>query len=803
MMTIEPNTITTMPVLALRGLTIFPNMLLHFDVGRGASIKALDEAMTEGLPIFLVAQRDLTVEEPGEKDLYTVGTVSNVKQILRLPGDNVRVMVEGSHRGRLVSLGKTTPFLQGEVEVFPAPEHTRNTPRTEALIRSTYELFERYAELSPRMTSDVLISVLSSEDPGYIADYIAQNIAMRASDKQAILEELQPVRRLTKLAHALSREVSILELEQEVQSKVREQLADNQRDYVLREQLKVIRQELGESEDGDSEQDEYRARIEKAGLPEEAAKKAEKELARLTKQPFGSAEATVIRNYLDVLLDLPWNKRTKERTDVAAARKILDADHYGLQKVKERILEFLAVRKLAPELKGQVICLVGPPGVGKTSIAMSVARATGRKLTRISLGGVHDEAEIRGHRKTYVGAMPGRIIDGIRRAGSRNPLLLLDEIDKLASDIHGDPASALLEVLDGEQNSTFRDNFLEVPFDLSEVFFITTANTTDTIPRPLLDRMEVIELSSYTDEEKLQIAKEYLLPKERKRHGLKKTQLKLTDDAIRALITGYTRESGVRVLERRIGALCRKTAMKIVSGDVKQISLTASDLEGFLGPKPYHPDRRETESLVGVVNGLAWTQVGGEMLQVEVNVVPGTGKVELTGNLGDVMKESAKAALSYIRSRAQRLGIDEDFYKTKDIHVHFPEGAVPKDGPSAGITITTAMVSALTNTPVRQDVAMTGEVTLRGRVLPIGGLREKTMAALRNGMKTVLIPADNVSDLEEIDQTVRAALKFVPVEQVDQVLSVVLETDGAQALPDLEAMSEPAQGTVRSLDLKQ
>ncbi|WP_294511027.1 endopeptidase La [uncultured Intestinimonas sp.] len=803
MMTIEPNTITTMPVLALRGLTIFPNMLLHFDVGRGASIKALDEAMTEGQPIFLVAQRDLTVEEPGEKDLYTVGTVSNVKQILRLPGDNVRVMVEGSSRGRLVSLGKTAPFLQGEVEVLAVPEHTRNTPRTEALIRSTYELFERYAELSPRMTGDVLISVLASEDPGYIADYIAQNIAMRASDKQAILEELQPVRRLTKLAHALSREVSILELEQEVQSKVREQLADNQRDYVLREQLKVLRQELGESEDGDSEQDEYRARIEKAGLPEEVAKKAEKELSRLSKQPFGSAEATVIRNYLDVLLDLPWNKRTKERTDVAAARKILDADHYGLQKVKERILEFLAVRQLAPELKGQVICLVGPPGVGKTSIAMSVARATGRKLTRISLGGVHDEAEIRGHRKTYVGAMPGRIIDGIRRAGSRNPLLLLDEIDKLASDIHGDPASALLEVLDGEQNSTFRDNFLEVPFDLSEVFFITTANTTDTIPRPLLDRMEVIELSSYTDEEKLQIAKEHLLPKERKRHGLKKSQLKLTDDAIRALITGYTRESGVRVLERRIGALCRKTAMKIVSGDVKQISLTASDLEGFLGPKPYHPDHRETESLVGVVNGLAWTQVGGEMLQVEVNVVPGTGKVELTGNLGDVMKESAKAALSYIRSRAQRLGIDEDFYKTKDIHVHFPEGAVPKDGPSAGITITTAMVSALTNTPVRQDVAMTGEVTLRGRVLPIGGLREKTMAALRNGMKTVLIPADNVGDLEEIDQTVRAALKFVPVEQVDQVLSVVLEADGAQALPDLEALAEPAQGTVRSLDLKQ
>ena len=803
MMTSEPNTITTVPVLALRGLTIFPNMLLHFDVGRGTSIKALDEAMAEGLPIFLVAQRDLTVEEPGEKDLYTIGTVSTVKQILRLPGENVRVMVEGSSRGKLVSLSKTTPFLQGEVEVLSVPEHTRNTPRTEALIRSTYELFERYAELSPRMTGDVLISVLSSEDPGYIADYIAQNIAMRASDKQAILEELHPVRRLSKLAHALGREVSILELEQEVQSKVREQLADNQRDYVLREQLKVLRQELGEGENGDSEQDEYRARIEKAGLPEEAAKKAEKELARLSKQPFGSAEATVIRNYLDVLLDLPWNKRAKERTDVAAARKILDADHYGLQKVKERILEFLAVRQLAPELKGQVICLVGPPGVGKTSIAMSVARATGRKLTRISLGGVHDEAEIRGHRKTYVGAMPGRIIDGIRRAGSHNPLLLLDEIDKLASDIHGDPASALLEVLDGEQNSTFRDNFLEVPFDLSEVFFITTANTTDTIPRPLLDRMEVIELTSYTDEEKLQITKEHLLAKERKRHGLKKSQLKLTDDAIRALITGYTRESGVRVLERRVAALCRKATMKIISEDVKQVSLTASDLEEFLGPRRYHPDHRETGKLVGVVNGLAWTQVGGEMLQVEVNVVPGSGKVELTGNLGDVMKESARAALSYIRSRTQRLGIEEDFYKTKDIHVHFPEGAVPKDGPSAGITITTAMVSALTGAPVRQDIAMTGEVTLRGRVLAIGGLREKTMAALRNGMKTVLIPADNVGDLEEIDQTVRAALHFVPVEHVDQVLSVVLEMEGTRALPDLEAVSEPAQGTVHSLDLKQ
>ena len=800
----ETNLQKTMPALALRGLTVFPNMLLHFDVGRAASIKALDESMGSGQPIFLVAQRDLAVEDPQEKDLYSVGTVCNVRQLLRLPGDNVRVMVEGLSRGRLLEMTQTEPYLAARVEELPAEQPVRRSARTEALIRQTYELFESFIELAPKMTPDILLSVLSSEDPGYIADYIAQNLPMRTGDKQAILEELRPVRRLERLCQSLRREVEILEMEQELQGKVREQLTRSQRDYVLREQMKVIQQELGEDgAGGDSELAEYRQRIAGAKLPREVADKLNKEVGRLEKQPFGSAEASVIRGYLDTVLELPWGKKTKERVDVAAARKVLDADHFGLDKVKERILEFLAVKQLAPQLRGQILCLVGPPGVGKTSIAMSMARAVNRKLSRISLGGVHDEAEIRGHRKTYVGAMPGRIIDGIRRAGSCNPLLLLDEIDKLASDIHGDPASALLEVLDGEQNSTFRDNFLEVPFDLSQVFFITTANTTDTIPRPLLDRMEVIELSSYTDEEKLQIAKEHLLPKERKRHGLKKAQLKLTDDAIRALITGYTRESGVRVLERRIAALCRKTAMKIVSDGVKQVSLTASDLESFLGPKPYHPDHRETESLVGVVNGLAWTQVGGEMLQVEVNVVPGTGKVELTGNLGDVMKESAKAALSYIRNRAQRLGIDEDFYKTKDLHVHFPEGAVPKDGPSAGITITTAMVSALTNTPVRQDVAMTGEVTLRGRVLPIGGLREKTMAALRNGMKTVLLPADNVGDLEEIDQTVRAALKFIPVEQVDQVLSVVLETDGAQVLPDLEAASEPAQGTVRSLDLKQ
>ena len=799
----EMKTTMSMPVLALRGLTIFPNMLLHFDVGRDASIRALDRAMSEGAPLFLVAQKDLSVSEPGFADLYPIGTISQVRQILRLPGDNVRVMVEGSTRGRLLELVRTEPYLQGEVEELEEPVQARNTPRTEALIRSTYELFEHYVELSPRMNGDVLIQVMASDDPGYIADYIAQNIPMRVGDKQAILEELRPVRRLEKLSQALSRETAILELEHDIQGKVREHLASSQRDYYLREQLKVLQSELGEGE-GDSEIQEYRDKIAAAKLPEEVAEKLRKEVDRLAKQPYNSAESAVSRNYLDLCLELPWGKKTRERIQVEAARKILDADHYGLRKVKERILEFLAVKQLAPQLKGQVLCLVGPPGVGKTSIAMSVARATGRKLARISLGGVHDEAEIRGHRKTYVGAMPGRIIEGIRRAGSCNPLLLLDEIDKLASDIHGDPASALLEVLDGEQNATFRDNFLEVPFDLSDVLFITTANTLETIPRPLLDRMEVIELSSYTDEEKLHIAKEHLLPKELKRHGLKKSQLRITDDAIREIIRGYTRESGVRVLERQLAAVCRKAAMSIVSGEGKRSNVTAGTVETVLGPRRYHPDRRDVEPQVGVVNGLAWTQVGGEMLQAEVNVVPGSGKIELTGNLGDVMKESARAALSYIRSRASRLGVEPNFYKTRDIHVHFPEGAVPKDGPSAGVTVATAMVSALTGIPVRQDVAMTGEITLRGRVLPIGGLREKTMAALRNGMRTVILPADNMGDLEEIDPDVRSALRFIPVEQVDEVLANALLTPTAQSVPpELGQVPEQSTQPRGTVDLKQ
>ena len=766
--------VSTRPTIALRGLTVFPNVMIHFEVARDMSIKALEEAMNAGSPVFLVGQKDISVEQPEQSDLYTVGTVSSIRQILRMPGDNVRVMVEGQSRGRMLRLMRTEPYLEAEVQNIPAEEPgTRASAKQEALMRATYELFQRYAELSPKVSPDLLIHVLASQDPGYIADYIAQNIAMRNSDKQEILEELRPVRRLEKLHRLLEREVEILSLDAEIQNKAREQISGHQRDYYLREQMKAIQNELGEGEDSD-EFEEYRKKIAQAQLPDQVREKLNKELSRLTKQPFGSSEATVLRSYLDVCLELPWGKTTKEKISVSAVKKALDQDHFGLEKVKERILEFVAVKQLAPELKGQVLCLVGPPGVGKTSIAMSMARAMNRKLARISLGGVSDEAEIRGHRKTYVGAMPGRIINAINQAGSCNPLILLDEIDKLGHDHRGDPASALLEVLDGEQNATFRDNFLEVPFDLSQVLFVTTANTTETIPRPLLDRMEIIELSSYTDEEKLQIAKGHLLPKELKRHGLTRTQLKVTDGAIREIIASYTRESGVRVLERKLAAICRKAAMRVVSDDVKSIRVTEKQLQEYLGAPRYYPERQALEERVGVVNGLAWTSVGGELLEVEVNVVPGSGKVELTGNLGDVMKESAHAALSYIRSQSDRLNIPADFYKEKDLHVHFPEGAVPKDGPSAGIAITTAMVSALTGTPVRRGIAMTGEVTLRGRVLPIGGLKEKTMAAFRNGIKTVIIPADNGKDLEEIDQTVRKALRFILVERADQVLEQAL-----------------------------
>lgn len=802
--TAGPETVM-IPVLALRGLTVFPQLALHFDVGRNASIQALEEAMGDNREIFLVTQRDLTVENPSQGDLYAIGTVADVKQILRLPENGVRVMVEGRRRGRLVRLVSSEPYITAEVEYLSEPVTAKgNSPRTEAAIRQIYNQMERYTELSDRVPPEIYLKLLASDDPGYIADYAAQNLPLRFEDKQAVLEELRPARRLDRLCRILGREVEILEVESELAAQIHEQIAASQRSYFLREQLRVIQRELGEGEEDDDETADYRRQIARAKLPDEVREKLLKEVKHLEKQPYGSSEAAVIRTYLDTCLELPWQARTRERANVAAVSKALNADHFGLDKVKERILEFVAVKQLAPGLKGQIICLVGPPGVGKTSIAMSVAKAMNRKLARISLGGIRDEADIRGHRKTYVGAMPGRIIAGIKQAGSSNPVLLLDEIDKVGSDHRGDPAAALLEVLDAEQNSTFRDHYLELPFDLSDVMFITTANTTDTIPRPLLDRMEVIELPSYTDKEKAQIAKRHLLPRELKRHGLSRAQLKISDRGIEELIAGYTKESGVRLLERKLAALCRKCAAQIVSKGVKQISITEENLQDFLGPRRYQKEDSSQEPVVGVVNGLAWTSVGGEILEVEVNVVPGTGKVALTGNLGDVMKESAKAALSYIRSRALQLGIDPEFHSTKDIHVHFPEGAVPKDGPSAGIAIATAIVSALTGTPVRRDVAMTGEITLRGRVLAIGGLREKTMGALRGGMTTVIIPADNGKDLEDIDQTVRNALSFVPVTQLDEVLAHAL-AGGLPVQADLAARQLPESAGIagRTVNLRQ
>ena len=769
----EPMTMN-IPVLALRGLTVFPHMSLTFDVERRISITALERAMEADQEIFLVTQREIGVNAPAEKDLYEIGTVSHISQILRLSANSVRVMVEGRYRARLRRLWQTEPFLQANVETLveeEASEAFRRSPRTEALLRQTWNLFSEYTELAGSVPDEIITTVMDCRDVGYLADFITQNIALRYTDKQEILEEMAPFIRLRKLNGFLARECNVLGFEHEMEGKVRDQLARSQRDQILRTQIRVLQNELGEGEDADDEIDAYRQKIQALELDEDTQKHLLKEVSKLSKQPFGSAEGAVIRNYLDVCLEMPWNTYTKERVSVDAARKVLERDHFGLEKVKERILETIAVRQMNPEGKGQIICLVGPPGVGKTSIAISVAKALNRKLARISLGGVRDEADIRGHRKTYIGSMPGRIIEAISRSGSMNPLLLLDEIDKLGNDYRGDPASALLEVLDSEQNYAFRDHFLEIPVDLSKVMFITTANTSDTIPRPLLDRMEVIQLSSYTDEEKVQIARRHLLPKQMEEHGLKKGSVRISDDVLRAVIRDYTRESGVRLLERRLAAICRKADMLLLTDGVKRIIITENDLPKLLDCQPYPPALHTEKEEIGVVNGLAWTESGGEILEVEVNVMEGSGKLELTGNLGDVMKESAQAALSCLRSRAAVLGIEADFYKTKDIHVHFPEGAVPKDGPSAGIAMATAMLSALTGRKIKAGYAMTGEITLRGRVLPIGGLKEKTMAAKRNGLHTVLIPKDNVRDLEDIDQTVRAALRFVPVETVDQVFA--------------------------------
>jgi ATP-dependent Lon protease len=772
-----------LPLLALRALTVFPNMLMNFDVERHKSTAAVDAANEGGRKIFIIGQKDILKETPDVSEMYEIGTVCHIKQLLRLPGGGIKVLVEGKYRARLEHMVSERKYYFAEVSpVIDEEEPAVRPVRVEALIRKAVGLFDTYGAMSGHITKEVVLAAFGMTDPGAAADYIAQNTYIKPEKKQLILETSRPVKRLELICDMLAREIEVLSIERQLGEKLRGRIEGQHREYVLREQLRLIQNELGSAGalPDAPESEDYRERICASKLAPDVEKKLLKEADRLDKLQFGSSEASVIHTYLDTCLELPWNKRTAERLDIAGARRILDREHFGLEKVKERLIEFLAVRQLTPKLKGPIICLVGPPGVGKTSIAISMARSMGRKLARLSLGGVHDEAEIRGHRKTYIGSMPGRIINAINQAQSKNPLMLLDEVDKLGSDYRGDPSSALLEALDTEQNYAFRDHYLELPFDLSEVMFVTTANTTSTIPRPLLDRMEVIELSSYTDVEKLEIAKRHLIPRQRARHGLNGRQIRFNDGAILEMITGYTREAGVRLLEREIAAACRKTAMGIASGRREKAVVGAGGLEELLGVRKYSPEAIAKADEIGLVKGLAWTASGGTTLDVETNVVPGTGKLELTGNLGDVMKESARAAVSYIRSRADKLGIDGLFYKEKDIHIHFPEGAVQKDGPSAGVATAIAVISALTGAPVRRDLAMTGEITLRGRILRIGGLKEKTMAAMRAGVRTVIIPSENEPDIEEIDATVRAALDFITADHIDGILDVALNFDGVR-----------------------
>ncbi len=798
----EIMTIGSMPILALRGLAVFPEQTVHFEVGRKKSVLALEEAMKLDQTLLLIPQRDISEDDPGLEGLYPMGTVAKVKQVLRTQGEAIRVLVTGLYRARIQILHQSEPYFQGQVASVPETEIMDNI-HSRALRREANAVYGEYVDASEHPAQVVQLRMLASNDCGFLADSIAQNSGIDFPDKVKLLCQVNPVRRLESAVRLLRQELEVIRMESDIQERTRANIDQQQKDYYLREQLKVIQDELGEDEE--SEYSSYERKILALGLPEENNKKLLKDLSRLKKQPFGSSEAAVLRNYLDTVLEIPWNHKTKERVDVCAAAKILQKDHFGLEKVKERILETIAVRQMAPQMPPQILCLVGPPGVGKTSIAYSIARSLNRKMARISLGGVHDEADIRGHRKTYVGAMPGRIMSAMIQAGTKNPLLLLDEVDKMGSDYRGDPSAALLEVLDGEQNGTYRDHYVEIPYDLSDVMFITTANTLDTIPRPLLDRMEIIELGSYTDEEKLMIAKNHLLPKQLAKHGLKKSQLRTTDDAIREIITCYTRESGVRNLERCLAELCRKADMRLLEENApKRITVTGQELTNYLGVRKFLPDRLPASDQIGLVTGLAWTSVGGEVLEVEANVMDGTGKLELTGNLGDVMKESAHAALSYIRANAKKLGIAEDFYKTKDIHVHFPEGAIPKDGPSAGITVCTAMVSALTGAKVRRDIAMTGEISIRGRVLPIGGLKEKTMAALRHGITTVIIPKDNEKDLQQIDPTVRKALNFISAQTVDTVLEAALNPGNVEMIPTiLNAIPEDVKSKSRNMQIRQ
>ena len=764
-----------LPTIALRGLVVFPNNLVHFEVGREKSIAAVEWAMANNSNVFLVAQKSMDTTEPQQADLFSYGVVAEVKQVLRVSGDLVKVLVEGKYRAKLSALDASGDFLLSEVR--PAPVRAGKADdavETEALLRALKAGFDEYLGMNPRLGKDVVFAIVSSDDPAFLSEYMPANLLFRYEDKQAVMDEGTLNGRLKKLIEMLRRECQVMKIEKEIAEKVNESMDKNQRDYYLHEQLHIISDELGEGDDTHAEADEYRRRITELHLAEDSEKKLLKEVDRLAKMQGSNQEATVIRTYLDTCLDLPWNTFTVDDLDISRAQQILDRDHYGLKKVKDRILETLAVRKLAPDVKAQIICLVGPPGVGKTSIARSIAESLGRKYVRISLGGVRDEAEIRGHRRTYIGAMPGKIITAMISAKSANPLMLLDEIDKLAGDFRGDPAAALLEALDPEQNSTFNDHFIDIPFDLSHVLFITTANDLGSIPGPLRDRMDVIELPSYTRVEKYNIARKHLLPKQLKACGLT-GKVTLSQSALYGIIDGYTREAGVRNLERTITSVLRKCARKIAAGEVESVSVTGTMLEQLLGPRFVKPDFLNRTNAVGIANGLAWTSVGGETLPIEVQVMDnGSGKITVTGSLGDVMKESAQLAVTWVRVHAAEYGIDPEKLKKCDLHIHAPEGAVPKDGPSAGVTLTTALVSCLSGIPVRGDVAMTGEITLHGNVLPIGGLREKSMAAYREGMKTVLIPKDNEPDLYEVDDEVKKNLTFLPMQSLTQVLNAAL-----------------------------
>ncbi|MDY4586855.1 MAG: endopeptidase La [Oscillospiraceae bacterium] len=761
------------PAISLRGLVVFPSMVLHFDVGRERSVNALKAAADESGHIFLVAQKDASITDPELSDMYEVGVIAEVRQLLTTPDGSTRVLVEGISRARRVKSVGGKDYLRFEVKELPTRSGTISESTAAAASRALKNIFAEYAQISPKMPRELFESIMTEENCSELFDKVVFNVVLKVEDKQALLEANGLLNRIKMLISMLETEIEIIETEIDIQEQVKEQVDKNQRDYYLREQLRAIYKQLGEGDNPQEEADNYIEKIRALNLSDEVTEKLVGEAQKLVKMSYSSQEAGVIRSYLDTVLELPWNIRTKDKLDIDKVEKQLDKDHYGLKKVKERITEIISVRALSPDVKGQIICLYGPPGVGKTSIGRSIADALGRKYVRISLGGVHDEAEIRGHRKTYIGAMPGRIAAALKQAKSMNPVMLLDEIDKMGSDYKGDPASAMLEVLDSEQNTTFTDHYLEIPLDLSDVLFITTANSLDTIPAPLLDRMEVIELSSYTREEKFNIAKKHLLPKQLKKHGEKPSTVKINDKALYSVIDFYTREAGVRKLERSIADICRKSAKKLVSGE-KKVTVTDQNITEFLGVKKYLPEHLAAHDEVGLVNGLAWTSVGGVTMPLEVLVLDGTGKTEFTGSLGEVMKESAKIAVSLTRSLARKYNIDPDFYKNKDIHVHAPEGAVPKDGPSAGVTLTTALVSALSGTPVRRDVAMTGEITLRGKVLAIGGLKEKTMAAYRAGVKTVCIPKENEPDIDELDDVVKNSLKFVVAEDISTVLETAL-----------------------------